>query len=35
MGDIRASKMPKARTITRKDDPNEVTQFKAGKVSHV
>jgi hypothetical protein len=28
MGDINSSKMPKARTITRKDD--EVTVFKAG-----
>jgi hypothetical protein len=28
MGDI--TKMPKARTITRKDDPNEVKVFKAG-----
>jgi hypothetical protein len=30
MGAIRASKMPKARTITRKDDPNEVTVYKKG-----
>jgi hypothetical protein len=33
MGDI--TKMPKARTITRKDDPNEVTVFKAGGKSRV
>jgi hypothetical protein len=30
MGDIRASKMPKAKTITRKDDPNKVEVFKEG-----
>lgn len=30
MGDIRPSKMPKAKTITRKDDPNKVTMYKAG-----
>jgi hypothetical protein len=30
MGDINSSKMPKARTITRKDDPNKVKVFKAG-----
>lgn len=30
MGDIRPSKMPKARTITRKDDPNKVKVFKKG-----
>jgi hypothetical protein len=35
MGDMRPSKMPKARTITRKDDPNEVTVFKAGGKSRV
>ena len=35
MGDIRASKMPKARTITRKDDPNKVKVFKAGGKSRV
>jgi hypothetical protein len=35
MGDINSSKMPKARTITRKDDPNEVTVFKAGGKSRV
>ena len=30
MGAIRASKMPKAKTITRKDDPNKVTVYKDG-----
>ena len=30
MGAIRASKMPKAKTITRKDDPNKVKVFKEG-----
>ena len=30
MGAIRASKMPKAKTITRKDDPNKVEVFKKG-----
>ena len=30
MGDIRASKMPKAKTITRKDDPNKVEVYKEG-----
>ena len=30
MGDISPSKMPKARTITRKDDPNEVEMFAEG-----
>ena len=30
MGDIMASKMPKAKTITRKDDPNEVTMYAKG-----
>ena len=35
MGAITPSKMPKARTITRKDDPNEVTVFKAGGKSRV
>jgi ABC-type transport system substrate-binding protein len=34
MGDIN-SKMPKARTITRKDDPNKVKVFKAGGKSRV
>jgi ABC-type transport system substrate-binding protein len=35
MGDINPSKMPKARTITRKDDPNKVKVFKAGGKSRV
>ena len=30
MGDIRPSKMPKAKTIIRKDDPNKVEYFKKG-----
>jgi len=30
MGDISPSKMPKAKTIKRKDDPNEVTMYKEG-----
>ena len=30
MGAIRSSKMPKAKTITRKDDPNKVKVFKEG-----
>jgi hypothetical protein len=30
MGAIRASKMPKAKTITRKDNPNKVKVFKEG-----
>ncbi len=30
MGAIRPSKMPKAKTITRKDDPNEVEMFSGG-----
>ena len=30
MGDLRASKMPKAKTITRKDDPNKVEVYKKG-----
>jgi hypothetical protein len=33
MGAVKASKMPKAKTITRKDDPNEVTMYaKGGKL---
>ena len=33
MGAIAPSKMPKARTIKRKDDPNDVTMYaKGGKV---
>ena len=36
MGAIRPSKMPKAKTITRKDDPNKVKMYaKGGKVSKV
>jgi hypothetical protein len=36
MGAINPSKMPKAKTITRKDDPNEVTMYAdGGKVSRV
>jgi hypothetical protein len=30
MGDMRPSKMPKARTITRKDDPDKVEMFSGG-----
>jgi len=30
MGDVAPSKMPKAKTITRKDDPNKVTVYKEG-----
>jgi hypothetical protein len=30
MGDIAPSKMPKAKTVTRKDDPNKVEVFKKG-----
>ena len=30
MGAIRSSKMPKARTIKRKDDPNKVEVYKEG-----
>ena len=36
MGAIRSSKMPKAKTVTRQDDPNEVTMYaEGGKVSKV
>ena len=36
MGKIRPSKMPKAKKITRKDDPNDVTMYKeGGEVSRV
>jgi hypothetical protein len=36
MGIINPSKMPKAKTITRQDDPNEVTMYaEGGKVSKV
>jgi len=30
MGAISSSKMPKAKTITRKDDPNKVKAYKEG-----
>lgn len=30
MGDIAPSKMPKSKTIRRKDNPNEVEMFKRG-----
>jgi hypothetical protein len=30
MGDIMPSKMPKAKTITRKDDPNKVDMYAEG-----
>jgi hypothetical protein len=30
MGDINSSKMPKAKTITRKDDPDKVEMFSGG-----
>jgi hypothetical protein len=30
MGNINPSKMPKAKTITRKDDPNKVEMYKEG-----
>ena len=32
---MNASKMPKAKTITRKDDPNKVTMFAEGGESKV
>jgi hypothetical protein len=35
MGAIAPSKMPDAKTINRKDDPNEVKVFKAGGKSRV
>ena len=35
MGAIAPSKMPKAKTITRKDDPNKVKVFKEGGQSKV
>jgi len=36
MGAIRPSKMPQAKTITRKDDPDKVTLYKeGGEVSKV
>ena len=30
MGDISPSKMPKGKTIKRKDDPNKVAMYKRG-----
>ena len=30
IGDINPSKMPKAKTIVRKDNPNDVTMYKEG-----
>jgi len=30
MGDIRASKMPKAKKVVRKDNPNDVEVYKEG-----
>ena len=35
MGVINPSKMPKGKTITRKDDPNEVKMYAAGGESRV
>jgi hypothetical protein len=35
MGAINPSKMPKAKTIIRKDDPNKVTMFAKGGESKV
>ena len=35
MGAIRPSKMPKAKTITRKDDPNKVKMYAEGGESKV
>ena len=35
MGVMNPSKMPKAKTITRKDDPNKVTMFAEGGESKV
>jgi len=35
MGIMNPSKMPKAKTITRKDDPNKVTMFAEGGESKV
>jgi hypothetical protein len=35
MGIINPSKMPKAKTITRKDDPNEVKMYAKGGESKV
>ena len=30
MGDVRTSKMPKAKTVVRKDNPNDVEVYKKG-----
>jgi hypothetical protein len=35
MGCIKPSKMPKAKTIRRKDNPDEVTQYKEGGLSKI
>ena len=35
MGAIRPSKMPKAKTVIRKDDPNKVKMYKKGGESKV
>jgi hypothetical protein len=35
MGIMNPSKMPKAKTITRKDDPNKVTMYSKGGESKV
>jgi hypothetical protein len=35
MGCINPSKMPKAKTIRRKDNPDQVTEYKEGGVSKV
>lgn len=35
MGAINPSKMPKAKTIRRKDNPDKVTQYKEGGLSKV
>lgn len=36
MGDMKASKMPDAKTITRKDDPNKVSMYaKGGKANFI
>ena len=34
MGAVSPSKMPKAKTITRKDNPNKVTKFASGGKAH-
>lgn len=36
MGDMKSSKMPGAKTITRKDDPNKVSMYaKGGKANFI